>query len=224
MQGQACVVCICLLIQACSMLMVCLNTAAATQVASHAQKYFIRLNSMNKKDKRRSSIHDITSAGLPGSQDITGDSGSSAEHPRPVSDQQMLYAAMPAMCAHGIVNAHIPAEHSGICSSQLTLPAHPARQVPWLCGPDHWCVYRPDDTWHGANGADAANNAPHEWWHSHVCHGNWHAHACACAWPSTSAYAAHSSPCEHARPSCAAAIKPGSLVSNIILLAAPSAA
>ena len=34
-----------------------------TQVASHAQKYFIRLNSMNKKDKRRSSIHDITSVG-----------------------------------------------------------------------------------------------------------------------------------------------------------------
>jgi SHAQKYF class myb-like DNA-binding protein len=33
-----------------------------TQVASHAQKYFIRLNSLNKKDKRRSSIHDITDA------------------------------------------------------------------------------------------------------------------------------------------------------------------
>ncbi|KAE8732848.1 Transcription factor RADIALIS [Hibiscus syriacus] len=32
------------------------------QVASHAQKYFIRLNSMNK-DRRRSSIHDITSVG-----------------------------------------------------------------------------------------------------------------------------------------------------------------
>ncbi|CAN6463344.1 unnamed protein product [Victoria cruziana] len=31
-----------------------------TQVASHAQKYFIRLNSINK-DRRRSSIHDITS-------------------------------------------------------------------------------------------------------------------------------------------------------------------
>ncbi|KAG5222080.1 transcription factor MYBS [Salix suchowensis] len=30
-----------------------------TQVASHAQKYFIRLNSMNR-DRRRSSIHDIT--------------------------------------------------------------------------------------------------------------------------------------------------------------------
>lgn len=35
------------------------------QVASHAQKYFIRLNSMNKKDKRRSSIHDITSVNAP---------------------------------------------------------------------------------------------------------------------------------------------------------------
>lgn len=29
-------------------------------MASHAQKYFIRLNSQNKKDKRRASIHDIT--------------------------------------------------------------------------------------------------------------------------------------------------------------------
>ncbi|KAH0451824.1 hypothetical protein IEQ34_019123 [Dendrobium chrysotoxum] len=34
-------------------------TRTPTQVASHAQKYFIRLNSMNK-DRRRSSIHDIT--------------------------------------------------------------------------------------------------------------------------------------------------------------------
>ncbi len=32
-----------------------------TQVASHAQKYFIRLNSLSKKDKRRASIHDIGS-------------------------------------------------------------------------------------------------------------------------------------------------------------------
>lgn len=36
-----------------------------TQVASHAQKYFIRLNSMNK-DRRRASIHDITSVGSNG--------------------------------------------------------------------------------------------------------------------------------------------------------------
>ncbi|KAL4284583.1 hypothetical protein GQ457_16G008190 [Hibiscus cannabinus] len=31
-----------------------------TQVASHAQKYFLRLNSVNKKEKKRSSIHDLT--------------------------------------------------------------------------------------------------------------------------------------------------------------------
>ena len=36
------------------------TTRTPTQVASHAQKYFIRLNS-GGKDKRRSSIHDITS-------------------------------------------------------------------------------------------------------------------------------------------------------------------
>uniref|UniRef100_A0A7N1A1X2 Uncharacterized protein n=1 Tax=Kalanchoe fedtschenkoi TaxID=63787 RepID=A0A7N1A1X2_KALFE len=35
-------------------------TRTPTQVASHAQKYFIRLSSMNR-DRRRSSIHDITS-------------------------------------------------------------------------------------------------------------------------------------------------------------------
>lgn len=42
-----------------------------TQVASHAQKYFIRLNSLNKKDKRRSSIHDITSVSGGGSEGPT---------------------------------------------------------------------------------------------------------------------------------------------------------
>ncbi len=42
------------------------------QVASHAQKYFIRLNSMNKKDKRRSSIHDITTVSPTSAMEITG--------------------------------------------------------------------------------------------------------------------------------------------------------
>ncbi|KAH7692197.1 Myb domain plants domain-containing protein [Dioscorea alata] len=37
----------------------CVVTRTPTQVASHAQKYFTRQNSV-KKDRRRSSIHDIT--------------------------------------------------------------------------------------------------------------------------------------------------------------------
>ncbi|KAK1296481.1 Transcription factor DIVARICATA [Acorus calamus] len=37
-------------------------TRTPTQVASHAQKYFIRMNAINK-ERRRSSIHDITSVG-----------------------------------------------------------------------------------------------------------------------------------------------------------------
>ncbi|ERN00693.1 transcription factor SRM1 [Amborella trichopoda] len=55
-------------------------TRTPTQVASHAQKYFIRLNSMNR-DRRRSSIHDITSVNTSGVSSphgpITGQSGSS---------------------------------------------------------------------------------------------------------------------------------------------------
>ncbi|PKA48643.1 Transcription factor DIVARICATA [Apostasia shenzhenica] len=39
-------------------------TRTPTQVASHAQKYFIRLNS-GGKDKKRASIHDITTVCLP---------------------------------------------------------------------------------------------------------------------------------------------------------------
>ncbi|KAJ6817895.1 transcription factor DIVARICATA-like [Iris pallida] len=39
-------------------------TRTPTQVASHAQKYFLRLNSA-VKDKRRASIHDITTVNLP---------------------------------------------------------------------------------------------------------------------------------------------------------------
>ncbi|XP_010549142.1 PREDICTED: transcription factor DIVARICATA [Tarenaya hassleriana] len=42
-----------------------------TQVASHAQKYFIRLNSMNR-DRRRSSIHDITTVNNQNQAAVTG--------------------------------------------------------------------------------------------------------------------------------------------------------
>ncbi|KAK2663587.1 hypothetical protein Ddye_002161 [Dipteronia dyeriana] len=55
-----------------------------TQVASHAQKYFIRLNSMNR-DRRRSSIHDITSAN-------NGDQMSSHQHHQAPITGQVLRA------------------------------------------------------------------------------------------------------------------------------------
>ena len=48
------------------------NITTVQQVASHAQKYFIRLNSMNKKDKRRSSINDITTVSPTSEMEITG--------------------------------------------------------------------------------------------------------------------------------------------------------
>lgn len=47
-----------------------------TQVASHAQKYFIRLNSMNR-DRRRTSIHDITSV----------NNGDVSSHQMPITGQ-----------------------------------------------------------------------------------------------------------------------------------------
>ncbi|WCJ21999.1 Duplicated homeodomain-like superfamily protein [Euphorbia peplus] len=53
-----------------------------TQVASHAQKYFIRLNSMNR-DRRRSSIHDITSLNNGG-----GGGGDVVSHQPPITGQQ----------------------------------------------------------------------------------------------------------------------------------------
>ncbi|KAJ0967818.1 hypothetical protein J5N97_024735 [Dioscorea zingiberensis] len=51
-------------------------TRTPTQVASHAQKYFNRLNSSNK-DRRRSSIHDIT----------TVDTGDASGPQRPITGQ-----------------------------------------------------------------------------------------------------------------------------------------
>ncbi|XP_020600036.1 transcription factor DIVARICATA-like [Phalaenopsis equestris] len=56
-------------------------TRTPTQVASHAQKYFIRLNS-GSKDKRRASIHDITMVNV--------------EDSRPPSPSQSCSATAPA--------------------------------------------------------------------------------------------------------------------------------
>ncbi|KAJ6865208.1 transcription factor DIVARICATA-like [Populus alba x Populus x berolinensis] len=57
------------------------TTRTPTQVASHAQKYFIR-QSTGGKDKRRSSIHDITTVNLPDARSPSPENGkpSSPDH------------------------------------------------------------------------------------------------------------------------------------------------
>ncbi|CAO2831479.1 unnamed protein product [Amaranthus hypochondriacus] len=72
-------------------------TRTPTQVASHAQKYFIRLNSMNR-DRRRSSIHDITS--------VNG--GGLSPNQAPITGQQSNNTAAPALgtAATGVPNKH----------------------------------------------------------------------------------------------------------------------
>eukprot|EP00899_Mesostigma_viride_P025610 jgi/Mesvir1/6233/Mv00911-RA.1 len=77
-----------------------------TQVASHAQKYFIRLNSMNK-DKRRASIHDITSLG--NAVDMSG-------MPAPQQPQQGMHGrpmAAPGAMGH-MAAGHHPGQMQGM--------------------------------------------------------------------------------------------------------------
>jgi SHAQKYF class myb-like DNA-binding protein len=60
-----------------------------TQVASHAQKYFIRQQLSGVKDKRRPSIHDITTLNLAGSTSPSdGDNASSLDQSDVLLPQQ----------------------------------------------------------------------------------------------------------------------------------------
>ncbi|KAK9684398.1 hypothetical protein RND81_10G207300 [Saponaria officinalis] len=105
-------------------------TRTPTQVASHAQKYFIRLNSMNR-DRRRSSIHDITSVnggGLSTNQvPITGQ-----QNPAPT---QAVGGAVP-----GTPNKHRPhsnlngAPNMGMYGTQIGHPVSGAPVGPMIPG------------------------------------------------------------------------------------------
>jgi len=69
-----------------------------TQVASHAQKYFIRLTTGGKDNKRRSSIHDITTVNVPDDDDRDRPSESPPSALTNASDQfggQQRHAFMP---------------------------------------------------------------------------------------------------------------------------------
>ncbi|CAO2182313.1 unnamed protein product [Urochloa humidicola] len=94
------------------------TTRTPTQVASHAQKYFIRLNS-GGKDKRRSSIHDITTVNLP--DEDRGNPASPSPPPSAVTtttpsvaDQFAAlvdvkpFASPLTAGAFGVAHAHVP--------------------------------------------------------------------------------------------------------------------
>ncbi|KAJ3700683.1 hypothetical protein LUZ61_004388 [Rhynchospora tenuis] len=68
----------------------CVLTRTPTQVASHAQKYFIRQNSGNK-DKRRPSIHDITTTNLPDAIARTSTQSSIFGPPDPIDSKLHIY-------------------------------------------------------------------------------------------------------------------------------------
>ncbi|KAK8949884.1 Transcription factor DIVARICATA [Platanthera guangdongensis] len=86
-------------------------TRTPTQVASHAQKYFIRLNS-GGKDKRRASIHDITTVSL--------EDNRSPSPPQP-SVVTIQSSSASAQCASEqfsiVVDSKQPNEGPGIFSS-----------------------------------------------------------------------------------------------------------
>ncbi|XP_066317220.1 transcription factor DIVARICATA-like [Miscanthus floridulus] len=73
------------------------QTRTPTQVASHAQKYFIRLNS-GGKDKRRSSIHDITTVNL------TDEQPPSPSQSSLITDQFSTLALAPDVNQNGRAN------------------------------------------------------------------------------------------------------------------------
>lgn len=102
-----------------------------TQVASHAQKYFIRLNSMNR-DRRRSSIHDITS--------LNGDVSST--HQPPITGQQVHPPPPVPVMKHHRPNVHGLGMYGGAPMGQpVATPAggHIASAVgtPVMMAPGH---------------------------------------------------------------------------------------
>lgn len=63
------------------------TTRTPTQVASHAQKYFIR-QLTGGKDKRRSSIHDITMVNLPDTKSPSSESNNTPPEANPHAQNQ----------------------------------------------------------------------------------------------------------------------------------------
>lgn len=119
-----------------------------TQVASHAQKYFIRLNSLSSRDRRRSSIHDITSVNSGASSgDAAASSGQAnappitSEHASALPDQAAKHRCVGsgAMGIYGVPMGHpvvapLPGHMASAIGTPVMVPAghhhHPHYVVP----------------------------------------------------------------------------------------------
>ncbi|CAI8610210.1 unnamed protein product [Vicia faba] len=115
-----------------------------TQVASHAQKYFIRLNSINR-DRRRSSIHDITSinngdVASNHQAPITGQHGNTIPSNAMSLGQSMKHRVHPhhpgaglgmygAPVGHPVVAP--PAHMTSAVGTPVMLPHHPHHHPPY---------------------------------------------------------------------------------------------
>ncbi|CAM8977118.1 unnamed protein product [Rhodiola kirilowii] len=110
-----------------------------TQVASHAQKYFIRLSSMNR-DRRRSSIHDITSVNngdiSTHQPPITGQAGSTNPNGVPAGPvKHRPPGSMPEMGMYGAPVGQVvgaPVGHVAAVGTPVMMPPghHPPYVVP----------------------------------------------------------------------------------------------
>ncbi|TYI64009.1 hypothetical protein E1A91_D09G056400v1 [Gossypium mustelinum] len=114
-----------------------------TQVASHAQKYFIRLNSMNR-DRRRSSIHDITSVNNGDTSHqapITGQQANTNSPGAAVMGQSVKHRAQPHLPGLGMYGAPVgrpiaaaPGHIGSAVGTPVMLPPahHPHSPPPYI--------------------------------------------------------------------------------------------
>lgn len=107
-------------------------TRNPTQVASHAQKFFIRLNSGNK-DRRRSSIHDITTVGH-GDAPVSAETNATISASNNSSSQSSQKSAEPSgveaygtVIGHPVVCGLVPS-----IGTPITLPVHGTQQMAYV--------------------------------------------------------------------------------------------
>lgn len=109
------------------------TTRTPTQVASHAQKYFLRQNSLNKKINRRPSLFDMVERDKSALQLVRQSFSSSIEQACSISGGILLPKTSTASCA---VNFSSSSPEQDLKSSQISVPVGVAESleysfIPW---------------------------------------------------------------------------------------------